>query len=67
MPLTSSTATAINRRTKEDPDFAAAVEAEFQAMRIEQELVALRNVSGRISRRAVSKKTRRRQAVTRQR
>lgn len=39
MPLTRSTATAIGRRTKEDPYFAAAVEAELQAMRFEQELV----------------------------
>ena len=42
MPLTNSTVSAIDRRAKNDPDFAAAVEAELQAMRIEQELVALR-------------------------
>jgi hypothetical protein len=36
---------------KQGPDFAAAVESECQAMRIEQELAALRNASGRISRR----------------
>lgn len=46
MPLTNSTVAAIDKRTKEDPDFAAAVEAELQAMRIEQELVALRNACG---------------------
>jgi predicted XRE-type DNA-binding protein len=46
MPLTKSTVAAIDRHTKDDPDFAAAVEAELQAMRIEQELVALRNASG---------------------
>lgn len=68
MSLTSGTAAAIDRRSKEDQDFAAAVEAELQAMRIEQDLVALRNTSGRIGRRrAVSKKTQRRQVVTRQR
>lgn len=68
MPLTSSTVAAIDRRTKEDPDFAAAVEAELQAMRIQQELAALRNASGRIGRRrTVVKKRRRRQVVTRQR
>jgi transcriptional regulator with XRE-family HTH domain len=46
MPLTNSTVAAIDQRKKDDPDFAAAVEAELQAMRIEQELVALRNASG---------------------
>ena len=62
MPLTSSTVAAVDRRTKKDPDFAAAVEAELQAMRIQQDLAALRNASGRIGRRpAVVKKTRRRQ------
>ena len=46
MPLTNSTVADIDRRTKDDPEFAAAVEAELQAMQIEQELVALRNASG---------------------
>ena len=46
MPLTKSTVADIDQRTKDDPEFAAAVEAELQAMRIEQELVALRNASG---------------------
>ena len=46
MPLTKSTVAAIDKYTKEDPDFAGAVEAELQAMRIEQALVALRNASG---------------------
>lgn len=46
MPLTRSTVVAIERRTKDDPNFAAAVDAELQAMRIEQELVALRHASG---------------------
>jgi len=55
MPLTSSTVAAIDRRTKDDPDFAAAVEAELQAMRIEQELVALRNASGLSQRQLAAK------------
>lgn len=55
MPLTSSTVAAIDRRTKEDPDFAAAVESELQAMRIEQELVALRNASGLSQRQLAAK------------
>lgn len=55
MPLTNSTVTAIDRRTKDDPDFAAAVEAELQAMRIEQELVALRNASGLSQRQLAAK------------
>ena len=46
MPLTNSTVADLNQRTKDDPEFAAAVEAELQAMQIEQELVALRNASG---------------------
>ena len=46
MPLTKSTVADIDQRTKDDPEFAAAVEAELQAMQIEQELVALRNASG---------------------
>ena len=68
MPLTSSTVAAIHRRTKADPDFAAAVEAELHAMRIERELVALETASTRFGRRrAVLKKSRRREGVTRQR
>ena len=55
MPLTNSTVAAIDRRTKDDPDFAAAVEAELQAMRIEQELVALRNASGLSQRQLAAK------------
>jgi predicted XRE-type DNA-binding protein len=55
MPLTNSTVAAIDRRTKEDPDFAAAVEAELQAMRIEQELVSLRNASGLSQRQLAAK------------
>ena len=39
MPLTKSTVADIDQRTKDDPEFAAAVEAELQAMRIQQELV----------------------------
>jgi hypothetical protein len=38
MPLTRSTVAAIDRRTKDDPKFAAAVDAELQAMRIRQQL-----------------------------
>ena len=55
MPLTNSTVSAIDRRAKNDPDFAAAVEAELQAMRIEQELVALRNASGLSQRQLAAK------------
>lgn len=55
MPLTNSTVATIDRRTKDDPDFAAAVDAELQAMRIEQELVALRNASG-LSQRQLAEK-----------
>ena len=55
MPLTNSTVAGIDRRSKEDPDFAAAVEAELQAMRIEQELVALRNASGLSQRQLAAK------------
>ena len=55
MPLTKSTVAVIDRRTKEDPDFAAAVEAELQAMRIEQELVALRTASGLSQRQLAAK------------
>jgi transcriptional regulator with XRE-family HTH domain len=46
MPLTNSTVADLNQRTKDDPEFAAAVEAELQAMQIEQQLFALRNASG---------------------
>ena len=38
MPLTESTVAAIDQRLKDDPDFAAAIDAELQAMRIEQEM-----------------------------
>jgi transcriptional regulator with XRE-family HTH domain len=55
MPLTKSTVAAIDRRTREDSDFAAAVEAELHAMRIEQELIALRNASG-LSQRQLAEK-----------
>jgi len=55
MPLTNSTVAAIDQRTKDDPDFAAAVEAELQAMRIEQELVALRHASGLSQRQLAAK------------
>lgn len=55
MPLTRSTDAAIDRRTRDDPDFAAAVEAELQAMRIEQELVALRHASGLSQRQLAAK------------
>lgn len=55
MPLTNSTVAAIDQRTKDDPDFAAAVEAELQAMHIEQELVALRNASGLSQRQLAAK------------
>ena len=55
MPLTSSTVAAIDQRRTDDPDFAAAVEAELQAMRIEQELVALRNASGLSQRQLAAK------------
>jgi hypothetical protein len=37
MPLTNSIVATIDQRAKDDPDFAAAVDAELQAMRIEQE------------------------------
>lgn len=55
MPLTKSTVPAIDQRVKDDPDFAAAVEAELQAMQIEQELVALRNASGMSQRQLAAK------------
>lgn len=55
MPLTHSTVATIDRRTKDDPDFAAAVAAELQAMRIEQELVALRHASGLSQRQLAAK------------
>jgi predicted XRE-type DNA-binding protein len=55
MPLTNSTVAAIDKRAKEEPDFAAAVEEELQAMHIEQELVAVRNASG-LSQRQLAEK-----------
>jgi transcriptional regulator with XRE-family HTH domain len=55
MPLTNSTVAAIDQRTKDDPHFAAAVEAELQAMHIEQELVALRHASGLTQRQLAAK------------
>ena len=55
MPLTTSTVAAIDQRRTDDPDFAAAVEAELQAMRIEQELVALRHASGLSQRQLAAK------------
>lgn len=55
MSLTNSTVAAIDRRTKDDPEFAAAVEAELQAMHIEQELVALRHASGLSQRQLAAK------------
>ena len=55
MPLTKSTIATIDQRAKDDPDFAAAVDAELQAMRIEQELVALRNASGLSQRQLAAK------------
>ena len=55
MPLTKTTVATIDRRAKEDPEFAAAVEAELQAMRIEQELVALRAASGLSQRQLAAK------------
>lgn len=55
MPLINSTVAAINQRTQDDPEFAAAVEAELQAMHIEQELVALRNASGLSQRQLAAK------------
>lgn len=55
MPFTKSTVATIDQRAKDDPDFAAAVDAELQAMRIEQELVALRNASGLSQRQLAAK------------
>lgn len=55
MPLTKSTVASIDQQAKDDPDFAAAVDAELQAMRIEQELVALRNASGLSQRQLAAK------------
>jgi transcriptional regulator with XRE-family HTH domain len=55
MPLTKSTIATIDQRAKDDPDFAAAVDAELQAMRIEQELVALRHASGLSQRQLAAK------------
>lgn len=55
MPLINRTLAKIDQRRKDDPDFAAAVEAELQTMRIEQELVALRNASGLSQRQLAAK------------
>ena len=46
MPLTTSTTDRIDKRMADDPEFAAAVDAELQAMHVEQELVALRQARG---------------------
>lgn len=62
MPLTESTVAAIDQRLKDDPDFAAAVDAELQAMRIAQELVALLNASDQT--RSGRNRTMRRRNVT---
>jgi hypothetical protein len=43
MTLTKSTVATIDQRSKDDPDFGAAIDAELLAMQIEQELVALRS------------------------
>jgi hypothetical protein len=42
MPLTTGTLDALTERLAEDPDFAAAVDADLSAMRIEQVLTDLR-------------------------
>jgi ribosome-binding protein aMBF1 (putative translation factor) len=55
MPLTKSTVATIDQRAKDDPDFAAAVNAELQAKRIAQELVALRNAIGLSQRQLAAK------------
>lgn len=55
MPFTKSTVATIDQRAKDDPDFAAAVDEELQALRIEQELVALRNASGLSQRQLAAK------------
>lgn len=55
MPLTKGTVATIDRHAKDDPDFAAAVDAELQAMRIEKELVALRKASGLSQRQLAAK------------
>lgn len=55
MLFTKSTVATIDQRAKDDPDFAAAVDEELQAMRIEQELVALRNASGLSQRQLAAK------------
>jgi DNA-binding XRE family transcriptional regulator len=62
MPLTKSTVATIDQRAKDDPDSAATVDAELQAVRIEQELVALRNASG-LSQRQLAAKLGVKQAV----
>ncbi len=55
MPLKTSTIDAIDKRIKDDPEFAAAVETELQTMHIEQELVALRTASGMSQRQLAAK------------
>ena len=46
MPLTTGTLDAITERLADDPDFAAAVDAELSAMRIEHALADLRKRRG---------------------
>jgi hypothetical protein len=55
MPLTTRTVATIDQRAKGDPDFAAAVDAELQAMWIEQEPVTLRHASGMSQRQPTAK------------
>ena len=46
MPLTNRVTDWIDKELADDPDFARDVDAELQAMRVEQELVALRQARG---------------------
>jgi DNA-binding XRE family transcriptional regulator len=46
MPLTTGTVDALTERLADDPDFAAAVDAELSAMRIEHALTDLRKQRG---------------------
>ena len=46
MPLTNRVTEWIDKELADDPDFARDVDAELQAMRVEQELVALRQARG---------------------
>ncbi len=55
MPITKGTIEAIDKRAAEDPEFAAAVEAELASMHVAQDLVALRNAAG-MSQRDVARK-----------